>query len=632
MDRNISAEALATGVQLTYQPVTEKQLPEDTEFSRWLLPGVAEIRGTGFMTKKKVGVFSVEKGLLAEVKYASAVASEATGTIALVGKPFVLMTSDGKALTGEDCEEAMALGEGLYATRVKKDWTIRRMDTREPVSGRTWRSLLPFDDGCSVAGTEKGYQLIGTDGEPLFPDAWDEAHPFRNGYARVGSRKEIRYIDREGKTLFTAGGRYSRDFCNGYAVFQDKSGKYGVINERGETVIRPHYLYIKDCSNGMFVVSNTGMSTADHTGFNGRDYGLVRADDSQVLPLSYSKVEPRQDGSYLYGHLVTWQVRSGNMITNYGVLVHGILGPDGRIVLPDEYVSIGEESEGLIAFKRYVANKLEFGYMTPEGKRVFTFADVDYSCDNDETRAMVRDDMNTQMRPFSNGKAMVCVRNDLKTGINMFRKSNWYAAVKGDWYLIDRNGKPAEADPEDRLLKDPLSSTELPFGDYVRGLNPVFRNLVREMAIEFDDYYEVNLAKGAFAILDRDLHCLCSNYIPGTTLDSVSLTSPAHPRVVTVKQIAPKVWITATEQAPSVTLSDFESPTLFSSGLAPFNARIDKKKVLWGYMDREGNTVVEPRFTEAGGFENGYAVAKDGKNTVLLSRDVEAMPLPARNE
>lgn len=82
-------------------------------------------------------------------------------------------------------------------------------------------------------------------------------------------------------------------------------------------------------------------------------------------------------------------------------------------------------------------------------------------------------------------------------------------------------------------------------------------------------------------------------------------------------------WVVVENGSPSAididgeikfTLKDAEEVILFSEGLAAFS-KTDSTSVLWGFVDKYGNQVINPQFKEVGNFSDGKCAVrnKDGK-------------------
>ncbi len=627
---------LENGVDISYKPVVEIPLPDNTNFLSWLAPGLALLGGSKMKNSDKRGVFSAEKGLLADVAYQK-VELTVSGLIALSEKKGTkLITRGGVALAGDECDDSRDLGEGFYAKKSRKLWAIFRIDDQAQLTDYLFTEISAFSEGSCVVTTKSGMQIVGADGKPLVPDFYEYAAPFRNGFARVGGRKELNYIDRAGNVLYAGAARGSRDFVNGYAVIRDKSGREGAIDSTGRVVIAPQYRFMKDAENDRFVVSNNGAYQPDGVTFTGRDYGLIAADGRVILPLKYAAVELQPNGSCKFGHMEAWQYQTGNRIFRFGVLVFGVADANGGTLLPEKYVAVGQPSEGMCAYKTFEEKTLRFGYMAEDGSSSFEIGAIDYAHVNDMERTLLREDISLQLSPFRNGRANVCIRN-VDTSVGIFKKTTEQHAGKVGWYEIGKDGRELDAKQSLSLTKaNILSNQELPFFHSYRQLeaNTFVNAAMLESAVNihpFEDMCEVDYAFG-FAILDRDMHCICANDdgLPSQPYAYIYLSRGTHERYVQLFRVAKNVWQATNEQGrQSILFSEFESPTRFSSGLAVFRKLADKGRFVCGYMDSCGRTVIEPKYTQADGFSNGYALASDGDKHYLLYREAvvtEAAP------
>ena len=275
------------------------------------------------------------------------------------------------------------------------------------------------------------------------------------------------------------------------------------------------------------------------------------------------------------------------------------------------YLFIGEPSENLQAYVSLEGETLAFGYMSLNGSSAFTLTKLGAG-----EKMPKFENLAQIMRPFRNGKAMVRIHAGMdSTGLTPVG-----SVSVGEWYLVDRKGKKVEPGPDDHLMKDPLASPELPFREKYDKLDRVNQDSLKENLIFFDDYCEVHYAPGCFAVVDWNQHCICGNDIPGVKPYSY-LSTPkeiADAGTTDIQQIAPNVWSVSSTDKQTTVYSEFESPSLFSSGLAPF--RTEKG---WGYMDWQGHIVIAPRFTWAQPFNrNGYAIAGEKKCTYILHRSV----------
>lgn len=103
-------------------------------------------------------------------------------------------------------------------------------------------------------------------------------------------------LDKAGNELFEISkARYGTDsFNDGYLAFGGADGKYGVVDDKGNTVIRPKYEYINNIGNGQFSVLKNGK------------WGVVDNQDNIIIDFVYDNWFLRlgnnhimlRDGSY----------------------------------------------------------------------------------------------------------------------------------------------------------------------------------------------------------------------------------------------------------------------------------------------------------------------------------------------
>ena len=633
--------ALDNGVNITYKPIAEIPLPEGVVFDRWLFPGVAVVSGAGLRHSDEHGVFSAEKGMLTPLSY-HGVEKSPSGLILLRHKKGShIMTRDGQMIAGSECDDARELGEGFFAKKTGKTWAVCRLSDGAQITAPVFTSVSDFSEGTCAVTIGKEAQLIGTDGAPAVPGSFEFAAPFKNGFARVGMKKDICYIDRSGRTVFSGAARGSRDFTGGYAVIRDLKGNEGAIDTDGNVVIPPQYRFMRDAEEGFFVVSNSGSYQADGVTFKGRNYGLIAADGREILPLKYGSVK-RSGGIYQFGDMAVWQKNEGSRVTNYGVLVFGEIDCTGRQLLAKKYVSVAEASEGLRAYKTFIDPVLSFGYMTEDGTPAFEIGSIDYSRFHDPERSLLREDISLQLGPFRGGRARVCIAPAVKE-VGIFNKT-WESTVEQTgWYEIDRTGARLDDTGSDAVNASAiLQGGRVPFEKTYRDFtgNALVNKAMVDASLEinpFDEMREVSFTFG-FAILDQDGKCVCGSDdgLPSQPFAYIYQSKEAHERYYRLTQLTQNVWLAVTKDGEKIIFSEFESPTRFSCGLAPFRKLGPKNQFLWGYMDHRGRVLVEPRYNTATGFEDGYACVSVGRSFSILRREAvvtektEERPDPSR--
>ncbi len=103
----------------------------------------------------------------------------------------------------------------------------------------------------------------------------------------TGQPTKWQVVDNTGKEIFSIK-RIDRciSFCNGYICFEYKD-RCGVINDKGEEIIRPKY-YLIDCNN-----NKKGLFTAKKS--DEGKVGIINDKDEEIMPFEYSMISPAGD-------------------------------------------------------------------------------------------------------------------------------------------------------------------------------------------------------------------------------------------------------------------------------------------------------------------------------------------------
>jgi hypothetical protein len=97
----------------------------------------------------------------------------------------------------------------------------------------------PFSEGLAAVRDASGYGYIDHTGQYVIPPQFAEAFAFSNGYALVQVSNLWGYIDKHGAYIIKPQ-QYHTTATHGFAeglVWVEKDGKWGCVNEKGETVI-----------------------------------------------------------------------------------------------------------------------------------------------------------------------------------------------------------------------------------------------------------------------------------------------------------------------------------------------------------------------------------------------------------
>lgn len=99
----------------------------------------------------------------------------------------------------------------------------------------------------------------------------------------AGEDEPMVFLDTNGKRVFSVkhsdGSRWENRysvFSDGYSVFTNKDGKKGIVNDKGEEVVRAKYNWASNFGDGLFYVSKDGKSN-----------GIINVDDEIIVDFEY---------------------------------------------------------------------------------------------------------------------------------------------------------------------------------------------------------------------------------------------------------------------------------------------------------------------------------------------------------
>lgn len=179
--------------------------------------------------------------------------------------------------------------------------------------------VTEFYEGLSVVSQNDTVFFINKENENPFRISYSGAYHFQNGIAPVKRNGKWHFINRQGQTI-------SRDYdeisdLTGAAYIVKLNGKYGALNNFGQSLIEPRFEILGDFSNGFayyiengkygFVSLTGGVHPADYDWISGFDtdhiaivktnqkFGLIASTGGTVLPLQYDLVARADSGIYI---------------------------------------------------------------------------------------------------------------------------------------------------------------------------------------------------------------------------------------------------------------------------------------------------------------------------------------------
>lgn len=155
-----------------------------------------------------------------------------------------------------------------------------------------------FSDGVALVSKKDDksnkYYIIGENGKvkgEVDLDRYEviQYNPiFTEGKLAVKEKADynkLLYLGRDGKVALELSKKYEdcgyySNYFGGYAVVEDKDGNEGIINDKGEFVIRMgKYDHLYNLKNGTFIVGNIGAKGK---------YGIVDGEDNVIIDADYS--------------------------------------------------------------------------------------------------------------------------------------------------------------------------------------------------------------------------------------------------------------------------------------------------------------------------------------------------------
>ncbi len=208
-----------------------------------------------------------------------------------------------------------------------------------------------FSEGLAcVAKYGHGYGFVDEQMHFVIPMIYEDAEDFKDGRAKVKRNGEWYFIDKTGKempvvsktaeTKYQEVGEFSEGMCKVstlklgifdlayYSEHEDIAGIWGFINEAGEEVIAPQYIYAEDFSNGIAIVCK-GKWTIDPKWDNEHNkgrywtdeelWGAIDKNGDTVIPFVFDEIEYFWDVKDVFmAHFGGWKDGHWGVIDAHG--------------------------------------------------------------------------------------------------------------------------------------------------------------------------------------------------------------------------------------------------------------------------------------------------------------------------
>lgn len=466
--------------------------------------------------------------------------------------------------------------------------------------------------------------------------------------------------------------------CAGYDLVaqnlircRDKTGKWGFVNARGDTVIKPSFHNKpEDFSDGMTMVRVSV------------DKILIINEKGKQQPVNYNQVYAFKNGCAI----VIRQVTDSSAMKNGAKQVkkftyYGMINRDGKEIVPPVYESInGDFSNGW--FVTAVSKNYRQTYykitgdtiVMPEGTRFYTEKSdgSKFIIVRSGKYGLVDKNFKEQLpvlhdyiSPIENGKYIVtlngktgCMDNKLKwvvepKFVNVLRFNNGYAVVRNDnsqYGAVNEKGQLTTAFINAEIWPFEKARSPLAYygsaGSQYRGLidlstgkqltGPVYQFFESDYKdgylyfkkdgkkgimdstgkiIVFDQYDDISngfLNGTAWAKKDNKYGYINTSGAVVIPLQ-YDMVRTFSPELVTVRQNG-KYGIVS-RQGKEVQPIEYDDIGVLSEDYAPV-----KKNGTWGYVNKKGDLVIPCSYTNAGFFDGGIAFVQAGADSYYIDK------------
>jgi uncharacterized protein YegP (UPF0339 family) len=304
-------------------------------------------------------------------------------------------------------EDAGDFHEGLARVKMRSRWGYINAANDTVIKG-IYSRAGDFKNGIALVKKSGVLSFIRSNGEICFDESFVKCGEFEGGYAVAQSKNGTGIIDEEGKWVIRD--RYDKityfSVSGGYAIVSLK-GDYGIIGFDGKKRVPLIYSFIRPPSEGLLAVR-----IMNHWGFID-ERGKVR------IPAEYSAAENFSEGRAV--------VKKGNSI--------GVIDSSNHRIVDRDYTKISNYHDGY-AIGRSLKNN--FTILNHEGKAVRQISNVISVSNYEEGLAVVRSSYNMAYFIDTAGNA---VFNRFFDNARMTEGSELMVRRSGDWGLMDRSGK-----------------------------------------------------------------------------------------------------------------------------------------------------------------------------------------------
>ncbi|MGN0555175.1 MAG: WG repeat-containing protein, partial [Candidatus Fimenecus sp.] len=207
-----------------------------------------------------------------------------------------------------------------------------------------------FSEGLACVGiVGKGWGFIDESGELVIPPVYDQADDFKDGKAKVKRDGKYFFVDKTGREFEIAAGldrNYQEigELCEGfcrvstlhldyttlayYSELSEFAGIWGYVDENGNEVIPPQYIYAFDFTDGIALVCK-GKWTIDKKWDSPHNignywteeelWGAIDRTGKEVIPFLFDSLEAFADTTEVFSaHYGGWETGKWGVISRTG--------------------------------------------------------------------------------------------------------------------------------------------------------------------------------------------------------------------------------------------------------------------------------------------------------------------------
>ncbi|MGE5328206.1 MAG: WG repeat-containing protein [Deltaproteobacteria bacterium] len=257
-----------------------------------------------------------------------------------VGEKVGLIDKNGNIVLKPEFYDITDFSEGLAVAH--KDNTYQAVDEKGNVAFSSSYEINAFHDGIAVCSKEEGegkraYGYIDRQGKCIFEPQFTIAYDFNEGKGLAKIKdKEYVVIDKNGKILSLLHNNNIHGLSENIVVFNDdKNEKSGYMKVDGQIIIEPKFSSAGKFEKGYAVVNTVTDNYQDNA-------GLINLKGEFVVKPEYSDISPIGENLYYVGE--KGQYSGGGLFGKKAVV-----SSEGRFLTGFDYYDVGELKNGYIS-------------------------------------------------------------------------------------------------------------------------------------------------------------------------------------------------------------------------------------------------------------------------------------------